>query len=135
MKSIRRELTIQILAGALVLLLVAGSIFFAAIHQQLVGDFDRMLDAEAGMLARNAERKHRTIVWDVPEAYSAGSRENSDLAYCQLFLEDGTVAGLSQTLGVENLPRQAGRESAIWNAPLPDWARQRAESIGKQKQT
>ena len=125
MKSIRRELTIQILAGALVLLLVAGSVFFAAIHHQLAGDFDRMLDAEAETLARNAERKNRTIVWDVPDSYSAGSRENSDPSYCQLFLEDGTVAGLSQTLGVENLPRIGGREYAIWNAPLPDGRRGR----------
>ena len=84
MKSIRRELTIQILAGALVLLLVAGSVFFAAIHHQLAGDFDRMLDAEARVLAHNAERKNRTIVWDVPDAYTSGSRENADPAYCQL---------------------------------------------------
>ena len=125
MKSIRRELTVQILAGALVLLLLAGSVFFAAIHHQLTGDFDRMLDAEAETLARNAERKRRIIVWDVPDAYTEGSRENSDPAYCQLFLEDGTVAGLSQTLGVENLPRLEGREHALWNARLPDGRRGR----------
>ena len=125
MKSIRRELTIQILAGALVLLLVAGSIFFAAIHRQLTGDFDRMLDAEAETLARNAERKFSTIVWDVPDAYMTGSRETADPVYCQLFLEDGTVVGLSQTLGLDNLPRLAGRRHAIWNAPLPDGRRGR----------
>ena len=125
MKSIRRELTIQILAGALVLLFVAGSIFFAAIYQQLTGDFDRMLDAEADVLARNAERKNSTIVWDVPDAYQTGSRETSDPAYCQLFLEDGTVAGLSKTLGVDNLPRLDGRGHAIWNARLPDGRRGR----------
>lgn len=125
MKSIRRELTIQILAGALVLLLVAGSLFFAAIHHQLTGDFDRMLDAEAEVLARNAERKRGTIVWDVPDAYQTGSRETSDPAYCQLFLEDGTVAGLSKTLGEDNLPRLDGREHAIWNARLPDGRRGR----------
>ena len=125
MKSIRRELTIQILAGALVLLLVAGSIFFAAIHQQLVGDFDRMLDTEAEVLARNSERKHGTIVWDVPDAYQTGSRETSDPVYCELFLEDGTVVGLSKTLGLDDLPRFEGREHAIWNAPLPDGRRGR----------
>ena len=125
MKSIRRELTIQILAGALVLLLVAGSLFFAAIYQQLVGDFDRMLDAEADVLARNSERKNSLIVWDVPDAYQTGSRETADPVYCQLFLEDGTVAGLSKTLGVENLPRLGGREHAIWNARLPDGRRGR----------
>ena len=124
-KSIRRELTGQILAGALVLLLVAGSIFFAAIYHQLVGDFDRMLDAEADVLARNSERKSSVIVWDVPEAYQTGSRETSDPAYCQLFLEDGTVAGLSKTLGVDNLPRLDGRGHAIWNARLPDGRRGR----------
>ena len=120
MKSIRRELTIQILAGALVLLFVSGSIFFAAIYHQLTGDFDRMLDAEADVLARNAERKNGTIVWDVPDAYQTGSRETADPVYCQLFLEDGTVAGLSKTLGVDNLPRLDRREHAIWNAKLPD---------------
>ncbi len=125
MKSIRRELTIQILAGALVLLLLAGSIFFAAIYQQLVGDFDRMLDAEAEVLVRNAERKNSTIVWDVPDAYQTGSRETSDPVYCELFLEDGTVAGLSKTLGLDNLPRFGGREHAIWNTPLPDGRRGR----------
>ncbi len=125
MKSIRRELTMQILAGALVLLLVAGAVFFAAIHHQLTADFDRMLDAEAETLARNAERKNSTIVWDVPDAYQTGSRETSDPVYCQLFLEDGTVAGLSKTLGVDNLPRLDGRERAIWNARLPDGRRGR----------
>ena len=125
MKSIRRQLTIQILAGALVLLLVAGSVFFAAIHHQLVRDFDRTLDAEAETLARNAERKGRIIVWDVPDTYAAGSRENADPVYCQLFLEDGTIAGLSQTLGVENLPRLEGRGHALWNARLPDGRRGR----------
>ena len=125
MPSIRRHLTIQILAGALVLLLVAGSIFFAAIHHQLAGDFDRVLNAEAEVLARNAERKGRTIIWDVPDTYSAGLRQNADPAYCQLFLPDGTVVGLSQTLGADDLPRLAGREHAVWNARLPNGRRGR----------
>ncbi len=120
MRSIRRTLTIQILTGTLVLLLAAGSVFFAVIHQRLVRDFDRMLDAETEVLIRNAERKGRTIVWDLPDAYSAGSRQNADPGYCQLFLEDGTVVGLSQTLGADDLPRFAGREMTIANARLPN---------------
>ena len=120
MKSIRRELTIQILAGALVLLLVAGSIFFAAIYQQIVGDFDRMLASEAIVLERNAERKGRTLVWDVPDNFSDGSRQNSNPAFCQLFLEDGTVVGLSQTLGADDLPRSEGRGTIIQNVRLPN---------------
>ena len=118
--SIRRQLTLQILAGALVMLFVAGLVFFAAIHHRIVGDFDRMLEAEAEMLARNTERKGHMMVWDVPDTYSAGSRENADPPYCQLFLEDGTVVGLSQTLGTDDLPRVEGRNHAVWNALLPN---------------
>ena len=117
--SIRRQLTLQILVGALAMLLVAGSLFFAAIHHRLLRDFDRALDAEADALARNAERKGRVLVWDIPDTYSEGSRQNSEPAYCQLFLEDGTVVGLSQTLGTDDLPRIAGPRKALWNARLP----------------
>lgn len=123
--SIRRQLTLQILAGALVMLLVAGLVFFAAIHHRIVGDFDRMLEAEAGMLERNAERKGRLLVWDVPDTYSQGSRENGDPPYCQLFLEDGTVAGLSQTLGTDDLPRVEGRQQSVRNVILPNGRRGR----------
>jgi len=119
-RSIRRQLTIQILAGALVMLLVAGAIFLGVIHRQLLGDLDRMLEAEADTLARNAERKGGLIVWDVPDTYSAGARQNADPAYCQLFLEDGAVVGLSQTLGTDDLPRLEKRPHAAWNARLPD---------------
>jgi signal transduction histidine kinase len=123
--SIRRQLTLQILAGALLMLLVAGLAFFAAIHHRVVGDFDRMLEAEAEMLARNAERKGRSIVWDVPDTYSPGSQQTKDPAYCQLFLEDGTVVGLSQTLGAENLPRLEGRTQVVHNRTLLDGRRGR----------
>ena len=44
------------------MLLVAGSVFFVVIHRRPVADFDRMLIAEADVLARNAERKGRIIV-------------------------------------------------------------------------
>ncbi len=118
--SIRRALTIQIMVGTVAMLFVAGSLFLGVIHRRLVRDFDSMLEAEAATLARNAERKGRIIVWDVPDTYSAGSRENPDPAYCQLFLADGTVVGLSQTLGTDNLPRLEGRADAVWNGVLPN---------------
>ena len=124
-RSIRRELTVRILIGALAMLLVAGSVFYAVIHRQLVADFDRMLTTEADMLMRNAERKGRTIVWDVPDSYSRGSLESADPPFCQLFLEDATVVGLSQTLGVDDLPRLAGTGNGIWNAQLPNGRRGR----------
>jgi signal transduction histidine kinase len=119
-RSIRRQLTVQILVGALVMLFAASSIFLGVVHRRLVQDFDRILATEAEMLVRNTERKGRIIIWDLPDIYSMGSRENSDPAYCQLFLEDGTVAGVSQTLGVDNLPRFEKRGDAVWNAPLPN---------------
>ncbi len=118
--SIRRHLTIQILAGALVMLLVAGLVFFAAIHHRLVGDFDRMLEAEAEVLAHNAERKGHIVVWDVPDTYSDGSRQNVNPAYCQMFLEDGTVVGLSQTLGTDDQPQIEGRKQTVRNGRLPN---------------
>jgi two-component system sensor histidine kinase QseC len=124
-RSIRRQLTVQILVGTLVMLFAASSIFLGVIHRRLVQDFDRMLEAEAEMLARNAERKGRIIIWDLPDVYSMGSRQNADPAYCQLFLEDGTVAGVSQTLGADNLPRFKRTGQAAWNARLPNGRRGR----------
>jgi signal transduction histidine kinase len=124
-RSIRRQLTVQILVGALVMLFVASSIFLGVVHRRLLQDFDRMLEAEAEMLVRNTERKGRIIIWDLPDIYSMGSRENSDPAYCQLFLEDGTVAGVSQTLGVDNLPRFEKRGDAVWDVRLPNGRRGR----------
>src|SRR4030095_3509396 len=102
------------------MLFVAASIFLGVVHRRLVQDFDRMLAAEAQMLGRNAERKGRIIIWHLPDVYSMGSRENSDPAYCELFLEDGTITGVSQTLGIENLPRLEKRGDAVWDAPLPN---------------
>ncbi len=104
----------------MVMLFVAGLIFFAVIHHRIVGDFDRMLEAEAEVLERNSERKGHILVWDVPDNYSEGSRQNGNPPYCQLFLEDGTVVGGSQTLGVDNLPQIEGREQTVRNGRLPN---------------
>ena len=82
------------------MLLVAGSVFFVVIHRRLVADFDRMLIAAADVLARNAERKGRTIVWDVPDAFSRGSWESADPPFCQLFLENRNAAELRLVLVV-----------------------------------
>ena len=123
--SIRRELTIQILVGTLVMLFIAGAIFLGVFHRRLVGDFDRALDAEAEMLARNAERKGRTILWDLPDMYAAGSRQNVDPHYCQLFLDGGIVVGVSQTLGADNLRCLDGISHAVWNERLPNGQRGR----------
>ncbi len=118
-RSIRRQLTIQILVGTLVLLFAAGAIFMGVIHSKLVRDFDQLLEQEAAMLIRNTEIKHRTLVWDVPDAYSAGSRDNADPGFCELFLENGMVAGQSQTLGTDDLPLRKVSGSIVWNATLP----------------
>jgi len=107
------------------MLFVASSIFLGVVHRRLVQDFDRMLAAEAEMLVRNTERKGRIIIWDLPDVYSMGSRENSDPAYCQLFLEDGTIVGISQTLGIDNLPQIEERSDAVWDARLPNGRRGR----------
>ena len=123
--SIRRQLTLRILTGTMALLLLAGLTFFGVIHHRVLGDFDRMLAAEADMLTRNAERKHQTLVWDVPDTYTARSRQNGDAVYCQLFLEDGTVVGLSETLGTDNLPRLPEQNQVICNVRLPDGRRGR----------
>lgn len=124
-RSIRRQLTVTIVVGTLILLVVAGSILLGVIHRRLVGNFDEILDAEATMLIRNAERKGRILFWDVPDTYSAGSRGTADPAYCQLFLKDGTVVGLSQTLGTDDLPRRGTSDAAVWDARLPDGRRGR----------
>jgi two-component system sensor histidine kinase QseC len=107
------------------MLFVASSIFLGVVHRRLVQDFARMLEAEAEMLAQNAERKGRTLIWDLPDLYSMGPRQNADPAYCQLFLEEGTVVGVSQTLGADNLPFLEGRGHAIWNSQLPNGRRGR----------
>ena len=107
------------------MLFVASSIFLGVVHRRLVQDFDRMLAAEAEMLVRNTERKGRIIIWDLPDVYSMGSRENSDPAFCQLFLEDGTIVGVSQTLGIDNLPQIEERSDAVWDARLPNGRRGR----------
>ena len=107
------------------MLFVAGTIFLGVFHRRLVGDFDRALDAEAEMLARNAERKGRTILWDLPDSYSAGSRQNVDPHYCQLFLDGGMVVGVSQTLGANNLRCLDGIPHAVWSETLPNGQRGR----------
>ena len=121
--SIRRQLTMQILAGTLVLLLLAGTVFFGAIHRRLVGDFDRMLETEATALAENTERKKRTLICDMIAAFAEGAIGRGDAGFCELFLEDGTVVTRSPTLGMDHLPRLAGtRGHAVraWNERLPD---------------
>ena len=126
--SIRRQLTIQILAGTLVLLLLAGSVLFGVIHRRLVRDFDRLMETEAAALAENTERKGRTLIFDMIAAFAEDAVGSSEAGLCELSLEDGTVVSRSPTLGMEHLPRIAGgRADAVqsWNARLPDGRRGR----------
>jgi len=123
--SIRRALTVRLLAGALMLLLAAGAVFFALLHQRLVSDFDRLLAVEAEALSHNAECKSGTIVWDLPDAYSTAPPPAAEASYGQLFLEDGTATCRSPTLGAGELPHLAGEADAVWNAPLPGGRRGR----------
>ena len=118
--SIRRQLTVRILAGTLLMLFVAGLIFMTVVHRRLVQNFDQVLASQADMLIRNSERKGNIIVWDVPDTYSAASLKEADPGYCQLFLTDGTVVGMSQSLGIDDLTRSTTRRDHVWNAILPN---------------
>ena len=124
-RSIRRTLTFHILAGALLMLGLAGVAFFAVINRKLEADLNRTLAADFSLLVEDAERKGHTIIWDIPAAYSASEQESGDNLYCELFLEDGTPKARSASLADDHLPFRPGSLHASWNECLPSGRRAR----------
>ncbi len=131
MKSIRRELTIHLLASLLVLVAVCGGILYASIRHVLRNEFDDALLAKARALATLVQlEKNGNIEFEfademMPAFAAKFRREHAERVkpeYFEIWYGDGRILRRSTSLRKNDLPKndyQAGRHSFI-DLNLPD---------------
>lgn len=105
MRSIRRRLTVSLLAGSGLLLLLAGLVASAVVARRLREEFDSSLLAKARALVTLTGQHRGEVEIEfadeiMPEFEAPGRPE-----YFQLWLADGTVIERSRSLGRRDLPR------------------------------
>jgi two-component system sensor histidine kinase QseC len=131
--SIRRRLTVSLLAGCLAVFGAAGWFVQRTATRALVAQFDAGLlartQALASLLELDPESGH--IEFDYADTamheYVAGPRAS----YFELWFEDGTTATRSQSLGEGELPRRAGppERPQTWDLTLPGERAGRATGV------
>jgi len=78
-KSIRRQLTRQILTGTFLMLLLAGVVFCVVVRSRVVAEFDRALEAKARALVVLTSREERALEIDFDdEAMPEFAADNAD---------------------------------------------------------
>ncbi len=132
MKSIRRELTNRLLGGTALLLIVASAFLSIAVHSRIVGEFDRALESKALALIALTSRELNYIEVDYSEDEMPELENEEDLAYFQVFFEDGTLIASSEDMEDELLPVDWGESNGFFfrNFKLPDNRRGRLVQIG-----
>jgi signal transduction histidine kinase len=123
--SIRKQLTLRILAGTLLMLLLAGVVFCVVVRSRVVAEFDRALEAKARALVALTSREGRVLDIDIDEEampeFAASDEdddgedeeedgdddrddEDEEPEYFEIRLRDGAAVRKSQSLGGGSLP-------------------------------
>lgn len=121
MYSIRRRLTLVLVAGFALLIAATGLVLASEIETRLTGEFDQALLAKARALAALTEQEGGQIEFDyAPEHLPEFERED-DPEYFQFWLEDGQILLRSAQLRAD-LPVRAQPSTApvFGDARLPD---------------
>lgn len=109
MQSIQRNLTLSLVAGALVLLLVAALSIDRLLTSQLARDFDDNLLSKARVIAGLVERDAGVIEFDRVSRFMPEFESSEPLEYYELSLGDGRLFHRSPSLIDASL---AGRSEA-----------------------
>lgn len=129
MKSIRRQLTLGLLAGFALLLGAGGMAIFSLGRSALYREFDEGLKTKARSLLSSSrpEYERGRMKFEVVRRLQSASKSENPYEFCQLFTNGVTLArspGLKET----ELPQRFGTlaEPVFWDLTLPSGERGRA---------
>ncbi len=131
MNSIRRQLTLSLLIGSVVVLGVAGVILHGSVGDALVDQFDVGMHARARALGALVEREGIYVEFNYSEETLPEYAGGDDPSYFTLWLADLPDAMTSPTLAGVAFERHSGPTDApaFWDLDLPDGRPGRAIGI------
>ena len=156
LRSIRGRLTVFLLSGVVLLVLLSAIVLWFVVRSSVEGEFDRVLEAEArGLMVLTAREGDRieadfedwvaSVSAEIHEEEDEDSEDGdedddddddddekgdeSDGAYFQLFLEDGTLVKKSGGLGDNTLPFVATEKVLFEDVELPDGSQGRLVQV------
>lgn len=132
MKSIRRQLSIGLLASLFALIALCGAGLYAVLKRSLTAEYDAGLLSKARALATLTERESDgTVEFDFADEFLPEFERAKEPEYFEIWLEDGRVLERSRSLESRDLPRNAGTFDGplFWNLSLLDGRRGRAVGI------
>ena len=128
MKSIRRQLTLTILTGFILLLAASGGAVYFFTRLALIREFDAGLRTKALTIMSLTENDNEGIHLELPGTFFQGGHQEGTPQYYELWLTNGVVRERSPSLKDADLPRNSGTlaQPVYWNFDLPDDADGRA---------
>jgi len=120
-KSIRRQLTLNLLTGFGLLLVCSMTAIYFLTRLALLKEFDASLQAKAWTIISATECGRDGIHVELPDDYFEKANEDATPQYYEMWQVDGGVCARSPSLTAVDLPRRFGRTDApaYWNLPLP----------------
>lgn len=131
MYSIRRRLTLLLVAGFTVLLLGTGVYVERLLEERVTEEFDAALVTRARVLVSLTEQENGQIEFDYAPEFMPEFERSDRPAYLQFWLDDGRVLFRSGRLGSADLPRSETLPSRprAYDLDLPDGRAGRAVQI------
>jgi two-component system sensor histidine kinase QseC len=129
--SIRRQLTLRLVLGLLLVFGLAGLVLHLVVRDTLTGNFDVGLAARAAAIATLAEEVPGAVEYDAEDAVMPEFEPGPAAEYFSLWLDDGRPIGHSDSLGEAELPLRAVQAGApaAWDMALPDGRSGRALAV------
>lgn len=122
MNTIRRQLTVRLLAGLLLLVAIFGGLLYATLEQTLTGEFDNTLLAKARSVAMLFMlEKGGTLEFEFSEEIMPAFRASADPDYFAVWCDDGRLMQSSSSFGPRDLPpfATANEQPSFNDMPLP----------------
>ena len=131
MRSIRRHLTIRLVAACALLWAVCGGGVYFAVRASLQRQYDRGLIAKAQALATLLEQHDGELELQLSDDWMPQFSKGRQADYFQLWRADGRTLERSDSLRDRDLPRRAGspQQPELWNFRLADETPVRAVGI------
>lgn len=119
MTSIRRHLTIGLLAACVLLLAVSGAVVWLLVRGALLRQFDASLRARAVFLQANVEEDDGALELELPLEPLAPSGEAMAPVFFQAWTGSGVTALKSESLGGLDLPRMEAPSGPVPTPQTP----------------
>ena len=133
MTSIRRHLTLGLLAASALLLAASGAIVWLLVRGALLRQFDVSLRSRAGFIQANIEEDDGELQLELQLEPLVPAGEGAVPTLFQVWTDDGVSVLKSESLGRLDLPRPEAAEGAAAMAPsvrvLADGTRVRAVAV------